>query len=189
MQTVKATRSQRLAPRRQPAAEPLELRLAVFETELGWLAMLGHDSTLHALVFGQTSPQAAVCALSERGAGASTAEWKTPLQRRLITFARGARDDFRDVKVAPFATTDFQAQVLAHCRRIPVGQTRSYADLAALAGSPGAARAVGSVMRKNRVPLVIPCHRVVGSNGLGGYSGAAGLATKRRLLELEGRTG
>ena len=41
-------------------------------------------------------------------------------------------------------------------------------------------------MRKNRVPLVIPCHRVVGSNGLGGYSGAAGLATKRRLLELEG---
>jgi methylated-DNA-[protein]-cysteine S-methyltransferase len=182
MQTVKATRRQRLA---QPKPAP---RLAVFETELGWMALVGEGATLHALTFGHSSPRAAVSALGDQAEGADTKPWKTPLERRLTKFARGEEDDFSNVEVAPFWTSEFQAQVLAHCRRIPYGGQRSYAQLAALAGSPGAARAVGSVMRKNRVPLVIPCHRVVGSGNLGGYSGAAGLSTKRRLLELEGHT-
>ncbi|MEX1224432.1 MAG: MGMT family protein, partial [Pirellulales bacterium] len=72
------------------------------------------------------------------------------------------------------------------CRRIPIGQTMSYAELAAVAGSPGAARAVGNIMAGNRVPIIVPCHRVVGSGGsLGGYSSSGGLRTKRRLLSLE----
>ncbi len=75
---------------------------------------------------------------------------------------------------------------MAACRRIPWGQTRSYAQLAAVAGRPGAARAVGSVMAKNRVPLVVPCHRVIASSGqLGGYSAPQGLSLKRRLLAME----
>ena len=77
----------------------------------------------------------------------------------------------------------FQLRIWRTLQNVPPGETISYGDLAALAGSPGAARAVGTAMRKNRIPLLIPCHRVVASNGPGGYGG--GLALKQRLLDLE----
>ncbi len=80
---------------------------------------------------------------------------------------------------------DFSRRVLRACAAIPFGQTRSYSDLARRAGIPGAARAVGQVMRRNPLPLFIPCHRVVGSGGeLTGFGG--GLAEKAGLLTLEG---
>jgi methylated-DNA-[protein]-cysteine S-methyltransferase len=71
-------------------------------------------------------------------------------------------------------------------RRIRFGQTHSYGELASLVGSPRAARAVGSVMAKNRTPLVVPCHRVLASRGaIGGFSAMDGVHMKRRLLDLE----
>jgi methylated-DNA-[protein]-cysteine S-methyltransferase len=74
-------------------------------------------------------------------------------------------------------------QVIEHHR----GRVRTYGELAAAAGSAGAARAVGSVMAKNRHPIIVPCHRVVGSAGsLGGFSARDGINMKRRMLELEG---
>jgi methylated-DNA-[protein]-cysteine S-methyltransferase len=173
-------------PRAVPEARD-PLGLAVFPSELGWIALAGRGAVLEALTFGHASPREAVAALGRQCEATAAQAWKTPLVERLARYARGAREDFSDVAIAPFWRTEFQARVAAHCRRIPYGQTCSYAELAARAGSPGAARAVGSVMRSNRVPLIIPCHRVVGSGGaLGGYSGAEGLATKRRLLVLEG---
>ena len=82
--------------------------------------------------------------------------------------------------------SEFAQMVLEACRRIPYGQTASYADLARAVGVPGAARAVGSVMARNPVPLVVPCHRVVRSDGsLGGFSVPDGVALKRRLLRME----
>lgn len=81
----------------------------------------------------------------------------------------------------------FRARVLASVRRIPPGRVATYGDIAALAGSPRAARAVGTVMRGCADPAV-PCHRVVGANGaLGGYGGS-GLAVKRERLRAEGVT-
>ena len=78
--------------------------------------------------------------------------------------------------------------MLEACRAIKVGETVTYGSLAAAAGSPGAARAVGGVMAGNPVPLVIPCHRVVGAGGeMVGFSGAGGQETKLRLLEHERR--
>ena len=77
----------------------------------------------------------------------------------------------------------FTAAVLRAASRIPYGQVRTYAQLACLVGRPRAARAVGQAMKRNPIPIVIPCHRVVAANGLGGYS--AGLHWKRRLLHLE----
>jgi len=75
---------------------------------------------------------------------------------------------------------------LTLCHAIPVGETRTYGQLAKLAGSPHAARAVGGAMARNRWPLIVPCHRVVGSSGkLTGYSGEGGLKTKHWLLEHE----
>ena len=81
--------------------------------------------------------------------------------------------------------TDFQKRVWRQVAAIPYGETRSYLQIAAAIGSPRAVRAVGAANGANPVPIVVPCHRVIGANGkLVGYGG--GLAMKKRLLELEG---
>ena len=82
--------------------------------------------------------------------------------------------------------SDFHQRVLRKCYRIGSGKTLTYGELAAKTGSPAAARAVGSAMARNRWPLLIPCHRVVGSNGkMTGYSGLGGIETKKKLLAME----
>jgi methylated-DNA-[protein]-cysteine S-methyltransferase len=108
------------------------------------------------------------------------------LVQRLCDFADGVPVDFDDWEVETEGLTDFGRQVIAACRKIPWGTTCTYGQLAELAGRPGAARAVGSVMARNRVPLVVPCHRVVpAGGGLGGFSAPQGVAMKRRLLQNE----
>jgi methylated-DNA-[protein]-cysteine S-methyltransferase len=83
--------------------------------------------------------------------------------------------------------TDFQKRVWGQVAAIPYGETRSYLQIAVAIGSPRAVRAVGAANGANPVPIVVPCHRVIGANGkLVGYGG--GLAMKKRLLELEGCT-
>ena len=83
--------------------------------------------------------------------------------------------------------TDFQQRVLHLASAIPAGAMRTYGELASALGSPRASRAVGQALGRNPVPIVIPCHRVVGSNGrLTGYSGGQGIESKRWLLRLEG---
>lgn len=79
--------------------------------------------------------------------------------------------------------TDFQKRVLEAISKIPYGETRSYKEVAIMAKSPNAARAVGNVCNKNKLFLLVPCHRVVASNGIGGYGG--NLDAKRWLLNLE----
>jgi methylated-DNA-[protein]-cysteine S-methyltransferase len=81
--------------------------------------------------------------------------------------------------------TPFQLSVAAALRTVPRGEVVTYGELAALAGYPGAARAAGTFCARNRFAIVVPCHRVVGADGLGSY-GSLGLGYKRRLLELEG---
>ena len=89
------------------------------------------------------------------------------------------------LRLAP-RTSPFQATVHAALRRIPYGETRSYGEVARDIGKPKAARAVGAANARNPLPIVIPCHRVIGGDGrLTGFGG--GLAAKRHLLELERR--
>lgn len=80
----------------------------------------------------------------------------------------------------------FAQAVLGACRAIPRGETRTYSDLAAAIGKPGATRAVGSALRRNPVPLLIPCHRVVRRDGVIGQFNMGGPEVKLRLLQLEG---
>jgi O-6-methylguanine DNA methyltransferase len=82
------------------------------------------------------------------------------------------------------AATPFRRLVWRRLLQIPRGRMMTYGELAAAVGNPGAARAVGGALGANPLPLIVPCHRVVAQNGLGGFS--AGQAWKRRLLELEG---
>jgi methylated-DNA-[protein]-cysteine S-methyltransferase len=104
-------------------------------------------------------------------------------RRQLQDYFDGDRLTFA-LPLAPHGTRYRRLVWDALCR-IPAGETRSYAQLAAEAG--GSARSVGTAMATNPIPIVIPCHRVVASSGLGGYSGGDGLPTKRFLLGLEHR--
>lgn len=89
--------------------------------------------------------------------------------------------EFLEDRVSPF-----RLQVLQAINDIPSGQTRTYGEIAAQLGSPGAVRAVGTACARNPLPLVIPCHRVLPASGLGQYSGPGGAESKRLLLEREG---
>jgi len=96
----------------------------------------------------------------------------------------GKNVDFTRYDVDLTGLTDFEREVLVETRRIPYGSVKTYTGLAEMVGRPKAVRAVGNALRKNPLPLVIPCHRVVGKNGIGGYSSGRGI--KERLLKLEG---
>jgi methylated-DNA-[protein]-cysteine S-methyltransferase len=86
--------------------------------------------------------------------------------------------------------TPFQRRVYEAAREIPAGETRTYGELARRLGSPGGARAVGQALGRNPFVLVVPCHRVLASNGsLGGFSAHGGARTKRMLLDIEAGTG
>jgi len=105
--------------------------------------------------------------------------------RQVIDFFHGERVQFHEA-ININNKTPFQQIVLEQCRNIPYGKTASYADLACASGKPGAARAVGTTMAGNPLPLVIPCHRVVRTDGsLGGFSSPRGTLLKEKLIQME----
>lgn len=110
---------------------------------------------------------------------------KTPLlreaKRQMDAYFDGALETF-DLPLR-IEGTAFQEQVWREMLKIPSGQTRTYGDIARKLKA--SAQAVGTACGRNRLPVIVPCHRVVAANGLGGYSGAGGLETKIALLELE----
>ena len=106
--------------------------------------------------------------------------------RQLGEYLGGARRAF-ELEIDWALLRPFQRQVLQITYAIPFGQTRTYGDIARELGNPNAARAVGRAQATNPMPLVIPCHRVIGTDGkLHGYGGGQGLPTKAWLLQLEG---
>lgn len=104
---------------------------------------------------------------------------------RLRKYFAGERVAFDDLAIDLEWCTDFQRSVAETLRAVPYGEVVTYGELAALAGYPNAQRAAGTFCAHNRLPLVLPCHRVVAAGGLGSY-GSLGTGFKRRLLELEG---
>jgi methylated-DNA-[protein]-cysteine S-methyltransferase len=107
-----------------------------------------------------------------------------PVRRELDEYFEGSRQAF-DLSLDLRALPPFTVSVLRELARVPYGETTTYGALAVRVGHPRAARAVGTVMNRNRIPIVLPCHRVVGANGsLVGYAG--GLERKMTLLRLEG---
>lgn len=105
--------------------------------------------------------------------------------RQIAEFLNGKRRDF-DMPIDWSVMTPFQTRVLRLTYAIPYGQTRTYGEIAAQIGNPRAARAVGRAQATNPMPLVIPCHRVLGSDGkLHGYGAANGIESKAWLLKLE----
>lgn len=152
------------------------IRAASTQKGLAILTLPGETDESFRAVLDRIFPQR----IEEQG-GSLLAE----TERQLTAYLGGALTEFSlslDVR-----GTAFQIQALAEVARIPYGCTRTYGDVARAIGNPGAVRAVGSANARNPIPLVIPCHRVVAENGLGGYAG--GLAMKKRLLAMEGVRG
>jgi methylated-DNA-[protein]-cysteine S-methyltransferase len=173
--------------------------IAPFLTELSWMAVAWRDDELEGNAFGHASRRSAelslaripglpqsFCRIDVDNQAGELPAWVTDLIDKLRRYAEGEPVDFSSAPLALNHLTSFARHVVGACRRIPWGQTRSYGELAAECGSPGAARAVGSVMAKNRYPLIVPCHRVLAAGGeLGGYSAPDGLKMKERLLAME----
>jgi len=144
---------------------------------------LGSDSGLLAATPPQSSAREAERRLGDSLKKAVPSE--KPFQEtveRLKSYFSGQRVDFPD-ELDLSSATDFQRQVWRLTRLIPYGETRSYGWIAKRLGKSGAGRAVGQALARNRLPVIIPCPRVVGDGGLGGYSGGVGV--KSSLLRLE----
>ena len=124
----------------------------------------------------------------ERRHGRHDADDVPPVLKETATqleeYFAGERTDF-DITME-LDGTPFQQEVWAELGRIPYGETISYGELARRVGRPAAPRAVGQANGRNPIPIIVPCHRVLASNGIGGYGG--GLKIKRALLEIEGVT-
>lgn len=144
----------------------------VYHTPLGRVTIEANGSAITRLAFGaqQLAGEERATELTNRAAN------------QLQEYFAGKRRVF-DLPLAPEGS-EFQQRVWAELARIPYGQTRSYRDIAEAIGSPRAFRAVGGANNKNPIPIIVPCHRVVGANGsLVGY--AYGTEVKARLLDLE----
>ncbi|MDY0385908.1 MAG: methylated-DNA--[protein]-cysteine S-methyltransferase [Methanolobus sp.] len=112
---------------------------------------------------------------------------KTVFQAILRYFA-GENIDFSDYELDLCELTEFQRKVLEEVRKIPYSETVTYQELACRIGNEGAARAVGAAVAKNPYPIVIPCHRVVSSSGIGGFCGETSgekVELKKKMLKME----
>jgi methylated-DNA-[protein]-cysteine S-methyltransferase len=110
-----------------------------------------------------------------------------PYNDQIQEYLAGDRQTFT-LPIDWIGYTAFQRSVMEQTLRIPFGETRSYGQIAAAVNKPAAARAVGQAEKRNQVPLVIPCHRVIGSDGsLTGYGGSENTDLKARILEFEQR--
>lgn len=151
---------------------------------MGWVGILASDRGLLGTTLPQDSAQEACRQLGNK---VNQATWSprllADLVARLEAYFSGQQVAFAD-ELNLAAATPFQRQVWETTRLIPYGETKSYLRVAEQIKKPGAARAVGQALGSNPLPVIIPCHRVVASDGkLGGFSG--GLEMKRRLLRLE----
>jgi methylated-DNA-[protein]-cysteine S-methyltransferase len=150
-----------------------------------WVAMT--DLGLAAVTYGGSESEfAGWISRRLRGTAIRSPERTAAARRELDEYLSGRRTAF-SLPVDLRHVTPFQRRVLEAAQAVPRGSVATYGDIGRRIGRPRAARAVGQALGSNPVPIVVPCHRVLASDGsLGGYSGRGGLRTKRRLLALEG---
>jgi methylated-DNA-[protein]-cysteine S-methyltransferase len=159
----------------------------VFDTPLGWVGVLATNAGVRRSTLPEPTVEEALSALGpEIDEAAHDPEACTTYAGAIRAYLGGSGADLTALAVDPGPQGAFFERARNACRAIPSGETRTYAWLAVSAGSPRAVRAAGQAMARNPLPLVIPCHRVVGSDGgLHGFGGAVGLPMKAKLLELE----
>lgn len=156
-----------------------------FETKLGMvqLSWKGHQVSRFRWLAKQYQPDtepydvAPVAELTQN---------QQELVQDIVDYAAGTRIDFSQVEVDFGEPTPFRRRIWEACQQIPYGEVVTYGQLARLAGRPAAARAVGSAMANNQIPIIIPCHRVIAAgNKIGGFTNPDGVRFKERLLQIE----
>ncbi|MHC4618857.1 MAG: methylated-DNA--[protein]-cysteine S-methyltransferase [Planctomycetota bacterium] len=164
------------------------VRYALFKTRWGYFGLAGGDCGLlrtHLPLFDRDRVQSRLTA--DLGNAKVDSSLFKRLQEQIRAYFEGGYVDFhRDIPMPLEGLSPFARAVLDACRGIRYGQTISYGGLAKKARCPHAARAIGVVMAKNPMPLIIPCHRVVYSDGkIGGFSATGGVSLKKKMLSLE----
>lgn len=165
-------------------------RFYVCDTNAGWIGIVFSERGLRATTTPQRTRDAALRRVVESGAVPASDAEARDIAALVTAVGNGERVDGIAARIdwEALALTEFRRRVMDETLRIPPGETRTYAWLAEKVGRPRAARAVGRVMATNPLPVVVPCHRVVGSDGtLRGYE--AGLPVKAALLRAEGARG
>ena len=162
-----------------------EYKYHMQQLNTGWIGLVAGDKGLRRATLKPT-PQEAIEDLGADLEGADhDPEYFSGIVARLARYGEGDMSALDDIELDLDGTPPFFRAAWDACRRIPPGETRSYRWLAAEAGNPQAMRAAGQAMARNRFSLIIPCHRVISSDGgLGGYGGG-GLGVKARLLQME----
>lgn len=160
---------------------------AIFKTQWGWFGLSGDERGLVRTYLPAGCKEAVKSRLLADSPGASPSKNAfSGLKTAIVDYYRGAPVDFSGIKIQLEGVSEFQRRVLTNLRRISYGETISYGQLARRVGSPKAARAIGTVMAANPLPLIIPCHRVIKANGAPGqFSAPGGASTKKRMLNLE----
>ena len=159
----------------------------IFRTQWGWFGLLGSEQGLVRTCLPVAHKEAVQSRLLS---DIPNAEWSknafSALKISIEDYYKGSPVDFSKVEVCLADSSDFQQRILTSLQTIRYGEIVSYGQLASLAGSPKAARAIGRVMAQNPLPLIIPCHRVIKADGsIGQFSAAGGTDTKKKMLNLE----
>jgi len=161
-----------------------------FETSAGFCTILWNGQNLCGFVLPETSLDShkkRIISLFKKSNEHRPPPFFQPLVRQIKAYFNGRVSDFRQWPVKLAHQPAFYHEVFEALRMLPAGRTLSYKELAIKCGRPTAARAIGQAVRNNPIPLIIPCHRVISSNGtLGGFTAAEGLKLKIRMLEIEG---
>ena len=163
---------------------------ALFETSIGRCAIAWRGGLLVSAGLAATSDDALRSSIAARHPQALESAPPPVIAAAIdgtVRLLSGERVDLASVEVDLSGAAPFERDVYAATRDIPCGEVRTYGEVAAAIGSPGAARAVGRALGCNPLPIVIPCHRVLASGGKGGgFSAPGGTSTKFRMLEIEG---
>lgn len=171
--------------------ERIQPGILLFPTALGAAALAWTRLGVDQLELPAAAPEAVRARIRRRSPDRSeVGRAPAPIARiaaRVGNHLLGRLDDLRDIPLDLGSAGEFAREVYAALRAIGPGELVTYGELAALAGRPKAARAVGRALGANPIPLIVPCHRVLTAAGtLGGFSAAGGTELKARLLELEG---
>lgn len=161
----------------------------IWSTELGWMGALGDEQGLAYIVLPKQAKAEVIEELKDHtptGLMEEKPSLFADLTREINRYFQGEAVDFSQFKLQWQLVTPYRRKVLRKTMEIPHGETRTYKWLAEATGNPKGSRSVGQAMANNPWPIVVPCHRVIGSNGkLTGFGG--GLAMKERLLSLEAK--
>lgn len=165
------------------------IRYAAFDTVIGPCAIVWRGAHIVGTALPASSREALLAQLRRRFPDAEESpppEALRPIVDQIIRHLAGEPADYAAAPIALDGSSDFERRVSAATSAIPAGETRTYGQIAAAVGAPGAARAVGRALGRNPVPIIVPCHRVLAADGRsGGFTAPGGVSTKLKLLDIE----